>query len=678
MRLISSRLLVTGCLMAVLVIACTKVPHSALRQAQDGVVPSTDIVDTTALDQFVEDAGDSAPDGDGSSDALDVDPFDGADLALDQTPPQDLDALDLAIPDDLSAEIEVSDIPSVEIIQPDVGPADVKDLSGDGGHDAADTGDLDAAPDIIVVECTGDGQCAQFNTQCSQGHCVGGKCQVQNFDGQKCDDGLFCTDGDTCIGGKCQGKVKSCAKPGDPCQESVCSEITKTCVAQSKKDGESCTSDNFSCTNQACFGGQCVLRDISGCFVLGACYQDGDASPQNSCQGCKPQTSQFNFSPLPDGSPCKTATGDGTCLNGSCSSWQKVTFPGAQFYAIDRQGPSQAVWVVGESENVGMIWQLKDATLSLAFKTTDVRFRGVWFDMAVGEPTQSTKTGVALFSGQWSVAPAALNSLPKSITWRAVLGGQSGNVRNYVITGDHDAVMHCFCAVNFGCLAYTCEPFPVQLGPNSKTLKFKGRAFHMLNPDADNFSLFVVGTDDDSSVFDDVALFLPDDNVFVVTGNPLAYSSVITTGDYRAMFGNRLDNLWVVGTGGLVLTRRPLSDGQVDWNTMTAVQLGLTGAANLTAGFADDQAVTIFGDRPTDDGGRELFVVRGEFGTNNQIKWSPPLAIEVIPSGLSPAAYDLLQANDIDFVPNVGFLVVGTAPDPQTGKPVGTIWIYKN
>ncbi|RME26918.1 MAG: VCBS repeat-containing protein [Deltaproteobacteria bacterium] len=79
-----------------------------------------------------------------------------------------------------------------------------------------------------------------------------------------CDDGLYCTVGDSCEGGVCVGSQRSCQAPG-ACKLALCSEEEKGCVVQNLPDGTSCD-DGLYCTDgDKCVDGACtgVARDCS-------------------------------------------------------------------------------------------------------------------------------------------------------------------------------------------------------------------------------------------------------------------------------------------------------------------------------------------------------------------------------------------------------------------------------
>ena len=156
--------------------------------------------------------------------------------------------------------------------------------------------------------CVDDDPCT-LTSVCSAGTCVGGQpvdcsfldgiCSVGSCDpqlgcvaepkndGDPCEDGFFCTVGDSCQGGICGGDPNPCVAPGETCLVASCDENADTCVAVPGNEGGSCD-DGSACTSgETCSNGTC-----------------GGGAPAN--QG----------GPCDDGSAC--STGD-VCSSGVCS-----------------------------------------------------------------------------------------------------------------------------------------------------------------------------------------------------------------------------------------------------------------------------------------------------------------------------------------------------------------------
>ncbi|MET0343909.1 MAG: OmpA family protein [Polyangiales bacterium] len=110
--------------------------------------------------------------------------------------------------------------------------------------------------------------------------------------GSGCDDGLFCTTGETCnVLGLCLGAPRSCG--GGGCL-SVCDELEDRC-----------------------------RTDVTGCAINGACVALGTEEPGNPCHVCLPAVSSTSWTNKPGGTPCDDGlfctTGDACDAAGSCT-----------------------------------------------------------------------------------------------------------------------------------------------------------------------------------------------------------------------------------------------------------------------------------------------------------------------------------------------------------------------
>jgi len=132
-----------------------------------------------------------------------------------------------------------------------------------------------------------------------------------------CDDGKFCTLGDTCDGGSCVGGPQNnCGIKPDPCSAITCFEDSKSCDVTPVNDGSPCTPTNLCQVNGVCKIGECIGQP-----------KDCSFSPLSECNvvGCEPATGKCVGTPDPnkDNRPC-VLTGDlcnikRTCQNGQCS-----------------------------------------------------------------------------------------------------------------------------------------------------------------------------------------------------------------------------------------------------------------------------------------------------------------------------------------------------------------------
>ncbi|MBN1771046.1 MAG: hypothetical protein JXB32_07295 [Deltaproteobacteria bacterium] len=162
---------------------------------------------------------------------------------------------------------------------------------------ACQTGDTAAACGVAGDLCL---SCDDANA-CTTDACTLGTCGSTPMPaGSACEDGLFCTTGETCdAGGACEG--------GTP----------RDC-----DDGLACTTDSCDEAGDAC----AVTVDTGSCAIEGACYADGDANPANACQVCNAGASPTAWVPAAAGTACEDGLfctdGDvcdaaGTCLAGA-------------------------------------------------------------------------------------------------------------------------------------------------------------------------------------------------------------------------------------------------------------------------------------------------------------------------------------------------------------------------
>jgi hypothetical protein len=163
------------------------------------------------------------------------------------------------------------------------------------GNDGANCDDEDP--------CTGFGVCSEgscskgspidcsvLDGQCTKGVCdpvLGCQTESDN-EGGSCDDAQFCTKGETCHAGKCEGGTAvQCAPPGG-CFVATCNEAADACVPVPGNDGAACD-DGSPCTgNTTCSSGSCLggspTNDGTACDDKVACTT-GETCSAGSCGG---------------------------------------------------------------------------------------------------------------------------------------------------------------------------------------------------------------------------------------------------------------------------------------------------------------------------------------------------------------------------------------------------------
>jgi hypothetical protein len=220
--------------------------------------------------------------------------------------------------------------------------------------------------------CTNPGSCNPSTGVCDY---------EQMNDGSSCDDGNPCTRNDTCTGGNCAGTAYTCSD-GLTCTTDACDggggciftplpgwcAIDARCVganvenifnacqiclpdldpkAWSNNESGFCSDDNscsfddrcvggacqgtayscddgLSCTSESCNGeGGCIRFTLAGwCLINGACYQNNQDNPENTCQRCASSTSQTSWSQKAPNASCNDGnqcTHTDVCLAGVCT-----------------------------------------------------------------------------------------------------------------------------------------------------------------------------------------------------------------------------------------------------------------------------------------------------------------------------------------------------------------------
>jgi hypothetical protein len=150
----------------------------------------------------------------------------------------------------------------------------------------------------IQGQCGNGGpvDCSFLDSACAIGICIDGCAPMPINQGGACDDGLFCTTGETCSGGGCAGgQVTPCADPGQ-CLVGACDEASDTCIAVAGDEGSLCNDLNPCTVSSTCAAGQCVGgvpgNEGQPCDDLDACTVN-DACAAGSCAGTSDVSTYF-------------------------------------------------------------------------------------------------------------------------------------------------------------------------------------------------------------------------------------------------------------------------------------------------------------------------------------------------------------------------------------------------
>ncbi|WP_168210412.1 PKD domain-containing protein [Persicimonas caeni] len=175
--------------------------------------------------------------------------------------------------------------------------------------------------------CTVDGVCQQGVCETSPRDCSGESDQCNTgvcdedadacvpqpvSDGTTCDDGAFCTVGDSCQAGTCEGSTRDCSGAGDQCNDGICDEQADSCVPQPIADGTECDDGAYCTVGDSCQAGQCTAGAPRQCGASGGSCRTGVCDEQaDSCTG----------DPVADGTPCNDGqfcTVSDSCSAGTC------------------------------------------------------------------------------------------------------------------------------------------------------------------------------------------------------------------------------------------------------------------------------------------------------------------------------------------------------------------------
>jgi hypothetical protein len=104
----------------------------------------------------------------------------------------------------------------------------------------------------------------------------------------ECNDGLYCNGVEKCVGGICQtGTTVDCSSLNDQCNNGVCNETLKACIAQPKLGGTTCN-DGLFCTNpDTCTAGVCG-GPARSCDDGKACTTDSCNENTDKCNNIWP------------------------------------------------------------------------------------------------------------------------------------------------------------------------------------------------------------------------------------------------------------------------------------------------------------------------------------------------------------------------------------------------------
>ena len=134
-----------------------------------------------------------------------------------------------------------------------------------------------------AVDCSGTGDQCTADSTCDplgdEGNCDTAGAPIN--EGLTCDDGLYCNDGETCQSGNCTGgSARDCSSLDNQCNEGVCNEDADACEPSPINEGLTCDdglycTDPDTCSNGVCGGSERNCADTDPC-TIDTCDEDND------------------------------------------------------------------------------------------------------------------------------------------------------------------------------------------------------------------------------------------------------------------------------------------------------------------------------------------------------------------------------------------------------------------
>jgi hypothetical protein len=169
--------------------------------------------------------------------------------------------------------------------------------------------------------CTMAADCMSMSDACNVGACVNGVCAKQPAnDLGACDDGLFCTDNDSCMAGACIGQSAHLCQAADGCHIATCDEGQKKCVETPGNNGASCSPADLCSTSGVCNAGSCVGTGQIDCSFLTDACNTGKCDKMKGCVAV----------PIADNTPCDDGlfcTVADKCTTGKCGGSPNMCAP---------------------------------------------------------------------------------------------------------------------------------------------------------------------------------------------------------------------------------------------------------------------------------------------------------------------------------------------------------------
>jgi len=172
---------------------------------------------------------------------------------------------------------------------------------------------------IPLDACCSHDECGALATDCKSGRCdrdLHTCFSIPKADGTRCDDGNACTQTDTCQGGECVGSDEVQCQPLDDCHiTGECDPVTGTCSNPDAENGIDCNDGQYCTVGETCLAGRCQGGGLRECVTSGPCWE----AYCNAVEGCQERPrgagASCKDSDLCDGD--EICDGEGNCVGGT-------------------------------------------------------------------------------------------------------------------------------------------------------------------------------------------------------------------------------------------------------------------------------------------------------------------------------------------------------------------------
>jgi len=156
--------------------------------------------------------------------------------------------------------------------------------------------------------CTGAARDCDDENLCTSDSCDDTADACANANNElACDDGNFCTVDDACSAGQCAGAPRDCGD-SDVCTDDICNEVGDVC--ENPNNTVACDDGLFCTVLESCSGGECGGGLANPCDDANQCTDDSCDETGNSC------VNTANTSACDDGDAC---TENDICSVGTCT-----------------------------------------------------------------------------------------------------------------------------------------------------------------------------------------------------------------------------------------------------------------------------------------------------------------------------------------------------------------------